>query len=319
MAPRRPHPYALLIEVFEVGRAMLLPAILGGASMGGRGMGRMMLWGLMFLTVPTLLFAIAEYLALRYRLAGDELIMDSGVFSRRHRVIPLARVQNLDLRQNALQRLFDVAELRVETAGGDSNEPVPLVLGRAKAEALRAELLAGRERAAPSTEAPSVSAAGVLAHISPQQLALAGATANEAGVIFALLIAALEVAYQLPLGIPRVRLDPRAVIPDLPLTSAVLLGLAVLLAFAILAWVLSITGAVVGYWDFVLERTGGELRKQYGSLDRREVTIPLGRVQALRVEESLMRRPLGLASLKIETAGGGPARLDAEAPRHFFP
>jgi putative membrane protein len=318
-APRRPHPYSLLTQVLEVGRAMLLPAVVGGASMGGHRMGRMMLWGLIFLAVPTLLFAVAEYLALRYHVAGDELILDSGVFSRRHRVIPLARVQNLDLRQNALQRLLDVAELRVETAGGDADEPVPLVLGRQEAEALRTELLAGRERAAARAEAASAPAAEVLAHVSPRELALAGATANEAGVIFALLIAALEVAYQFPLGLPRVRLDPRVLIPDLPLTSAVLLGLAILLLFAILAWLLSIAGAMVRYWDFVLERAGRELRKRYGSLDRREVTIPLARVQALRVEESLMRRPLGFASLKIETAGGGPGDARGARAEAFLP
>lgn len=316
--PRRAHPYALLIKVLEAGRTMLLPAVVVGASMGGMRMGQMMLWGLIFLAVATLVFAIAEYLALRYRLEWDELILDSGVFSRRHRIVPLARVQNLDVRQNLLQRLLDVAELRVETAGGDADEPVLLVVGRQQAESLRRKLLAGRDRAAPPAEA-TASAADVLAHLSPRDLALAGATANEAGVIFALLIAALEVAYQLPLGIPRVRLDPRLLLPDLPLTSTVLLGITVLLALAIFAWLLSIVGALAAYWDFTLERTGGELRKRYGWLDRREVTIPLTRVQALRVEESWMRRPPGYASLRIETAGGGPGEARRGGAEAFLP
>lgn len=317
--PRRAHPYALLTKVLEVGRTMLLPAVVVGASMGGMRMGRMILWGLIFLAVPTLLFAVAEYLALRYRLEGDELILDSGVFSRRHRIVPLARVQNLDVRQNLLQRLFDVAELRVETAGGDADEPAALVLGREEAESLRTKLLAGRDGAAPPAEVTPASGPDVLAHLSPRELALAGATANEAGVIFALFIAALEVAYQLPLGIPRVRLDPRLLLPDLPLTSAVLLGLAVLLALATFAWLLSIVGALAAYWDFVLEHTGGELRKRYGWLDRREVTIPLARVQALRIEASWMRRPLGYASLKIETAGGGPGEARRGGAEAFLP
>lgn len=317
--PRRPHPYALLVEVVQVGRSMLVPALIIGASMGGHRMGGILLWGLVSLTVLTLLFAVAEYLGLRYRLSEDELTLASGVLSRRHRVIPLARIQNLDLRQNALQRLLGVAELRVETAGTDADEPVPLVLGLRDAEALRAELLAGRERAGSPTHAESAAGAEVLARIPPRDLALAGATANEAGVIFALLIGALEAAYQLPLGIPRLRLDPRQLIPDLPLTSAVLLGLGALLSFAAFAWLLSIAGAMIVYWHFVLERVGGELRKRYGSLDRREVTVPLARVQALRVEESLLRRPFRLAALRIETAGGAPGEARRGGAEAFVP
>lgn len=305
-APRRPHPYVLLREAFDVGRAMVVPAVVVGASMGGMRMGRMMLWGLIFLAASTLVFAIAEYVALRYRFTGDELILDSGVFRRRHRVIPVNRVHNLELRQNALQRALDVAEIRLETAGGDADEPVPLVLAKRDAEELRRDLLSAREEALRRAEAGPASEAELLAEMSARDLALAGATANEAGLLFALLLAGFELAYQLPVRLPWARLDPRVWMADLSLTAVLLLGFAVVLAFATLAWILSIAAAVVGYWAFVLERTGGELRKRYGSLNRREVTIPLVRVQALRVEESLMRRPLGLASLKIETAGGGP-------------
>ncbi len=92
----------------------------------------MALWGLGLLAVSTLLFAVAEYLALQYRVTADELILDSGVLGRRHRVIPLSRVQNLELRQSTLQQAFSVAELRVDTAGGDTEDPIALVLGATK-------------------------------------------------------------------------------------------------------------------------------------------------------------------------------------------
>ena len=285
-------------------------------------MGRMVLWGLLLLGAPTLLLAVLDYLAFRYRVTPEELILDSGVLSRRHRVVPLSRVQNLEVRQTALQRAFGVAELRVETAGGSTEEAVPLVLGRSEAERLRAELLARRAgiRAVEGASGQAgASEGGVLAHLSARDLVLAGATANEAGVIAAVLVGALEAAYQLPLGLPRFRPDPTHLIPDLPLLSSILLGAAALLVLFSLAWLLSIIGALVGYWDFRLERTEDELRKAYGGVDRHEVTVPLQRVQALRVEESLLRRPLGLASLKIETAGGRPGEAQRGGAEAFLP
>lgn len=314
-APRRLHPFALLSEVVETGRGWFVPAVIAGASMGGGHMGRVVVWGAVFLIIPTLLFALAEYLAFRYRVAGDELILDSGVLSQRHRVIPLSRVQNLELRQNVLQRAFGVAELRVETAGGDTEEPAPLILGRPEAERLRTELLARRDRGGATLEPEAAPSARVLARLSARDLALAGATANEAGIIAAALIGAIEIGYRLPLGLPRPGLDPRVWAPDLPLLGTVILGLGLLLVLLSLAWLLSVAGALLRYWDYTLERAAGELRKRYGGLERREITVPLARVQALRIEESLLRRPLGLASLKIETAGGRPGegRRGAEA------
>ena len=316
--PRRLHPFALLTEAANAARALVIPALVGGASMGGGHMGRVVLWGVVLLAVFSVAFAVAEHLAFRYRVAADELILDSGVLNRRHRVIPLSRIQNLELRQTALQRAFDVAELRIETAGADTEEAVPLVLGRAEAELLRLELLR-RGESPPDGTAEPAQARQQLARLSARDLVLAGVTANEAGVVAAVLIGIFEAAYQLPLGIPRIRLDPRVLIPNLPLFSTALLGLAILLVLFGFALLLSVGGALVGYWDFVLERAGGELRKGYGAFDRRDVTVPLARVQALRIEESLLRQPLGLASLKIETAGAAPGKAGRGGAEAFLP
>lgn len=318
-APRRLHPFALLVAMFNVGRAWIVPALVGGASLGGGQAGRVVFWVLLLLVVPSLVSAIAEYFAFRFRLREDELVVHSGVLRRRQRVMPLARIQNVEMRQSALQRLFDVAEVRVETASGGSDEAVPLVLKHREAITLRDELLAGRAAAgSPSTAEVLVPApeAGVLARLRPGDLVLAGATANEAGVIAAVLIGAIELAYRLPLGIPRPTVGLREMLPDLSLIGVVLLGTAVVLLFVLVAWLFSIGGALIRYWDFTLERRGNELRKRHGLLDRREVVVPLARVQMLQIEESLLRRPLGLASLKVETAGSSPGesgRRGAEA------
>lgn len=317
--PRRMHPFALLAEVLGVARGWAFPALIGAISMGGGHMGRVLIWGVMLIAVPALLFGMAEYFAFRYCLSGGELILDSGVLGRRRRVIPLSRVQNVEIRQNPLQRAFGVSELRVDTAAGDTEKAVPLVLAHADAERLRIQILGHRGMEAPGTGPEAVPPREVLAQLSSRDLVLAGATANEAGVIAAVLVGVLELAYRLPLGLPRLDRALGGLVPELPLLGAVLLGAGLLLIFFGLAWILSVTGALVNYWGFVLERSGTELHKAYGGFDRRDVTIPLARVQALRIEESLLRRPLGLASLKIETAGAGLGEMPKGGAEAFLP
>src|SRR5690606_26450902 len=135
---RRLHPFTLLFSTVGIARRLILPALFGGISAGGGDAGRAVLFILAVLTVPSFAFAVAHYLTFRYVITGEELIYRSGVLRRRQRVIPLSRVQNIEVRQSLVQRLTGVAELRVETAGsGAEPEAALAVLGLTDAESLR--------------------------------------------------------------------------------------------------------------------------------------------------------------------------------------
>ncbi len=339
---RRLHPFTLLFATISVARRLILPAVVGGISRADGDAGRLVGWVVGILAIPAFVIAALRYATFRYRLGPDELVIDSGVLRRQHRVIPLVRVQNIDLRESALQRVCGVVELRVETAGSGSGAEASLeVLGRSEAEQLRTELLARRRMSREQAgrhqgegegegegelDAASASEAGeesppvhVLAHLGTARLAAAGATANEAGFIAAVLAAGLQFVddFALERYLPVLAIQER--LESATVTGAVLVIALALLTLLMLGWVVSIVGAVVGYHDFTLERIGGELRKRHGLLGRRQTTIPLERVQGLRIEESLLRRPLHLAALKIETAGGSPREQQKRGAETFVP
>lgn len=69
-----------------------------------------------------------------------------------------------------------------------------------------------------------------------------------------------------------------------------------------------LVGAVYGlvsYAVFRYELTADTFDLASGVLDRREREIPYGRVQNVDVRQSLLKRLLGLAVVRVETAGGG--------------
>lgn len=315
---RRLHPLTLGFSAFTIARQMVWPALAGGFGLGEGRIARMLPIFIAALAVPALIGAALKYGRYRWRLTADELFLRSGVLSRRDRVIPLARVQNVEVRQNVLHRVFDVAELRVETAGsGTEAEAVLSVLGVAEAQAIRAELLAHRrvpvsivsvDGDAPAMDRP---AAPPLAQLSTGDVLLAGATANEAGVIAAALAGLLQFVDDVPLPFVATVGDR---VMERAADALLVWGIGLLVVFLIVGWLISIAGAVARYHGFTLTVDGGEMRKRYGLLTLHEASVPLERVQAIRVEESLPRRLLGLASLSIETAGGTPGqRGGAEA------
>lgn len=343
---RRLHRFTVVSRGLRHARQLLLPAILGGASAGGE-ITEVLQWIALFLSVPSLAIATAQWLAFRFRIEGDDLVIDSGVLVRRRRVIPLARVQNVDLAQSTLERLARVAELRLETAsGGSDTEATLAVLSLQEAQELQGELLRRRGPAqpalavrgapadegstgrAPERQTPDGAAeVGVsplpaserrqLLRLGTADLVIAGATSNEAGLIAAGLATLLEVVNDLA-GFGRLE----SAVEDVFARGATLgpggavAAVALLVAmFFLLGWVVSIGATVVRFHGFTLTRIGDDLERAYGLLSRHRSTIPLDRVQAVRIEETLLRRPLGLAALKIETAGAGPQRQDGRGGR----
>ncbi|WP_424004660.1 PH domain-containing protein [Haloarcula salina] len=82
-------------------------------------------------------YALARYLRFRYELDGDTLSVESGVFARQSRQIPLGRVQNVDVEQNVVNRLLGLSVVRFETAGGSATEATLDAVEESEVERLR--------------------------------------------------------------------------------------------------------------------------------------------------------------------------------------
>lgn len=352
---RRLHGFTVVSGALRLARQLILPAILGGASAGG-DIASTLQWVALILTVPSLALSFARWLMFRYRVEADELIIDSGVLSRRRRVIPLSRIQNIDLQQSAIERLARVAELRMETASGGSETEASLaVLSLPEARELQTELMRRRARQAGAGAAgvaadPGVAGtAGVaereeaggaggasaaesglaaeegetqrrVLRLSIGDLAVAGATSNEAGLLAAGLATGLQLADDLG-GVDRVQGWLEAAFTRgaaLGIMGAVAAGVALAVAVILVGWVASIFVTVVRYHGFTLTRVGDDVRREFGLFSRHHSTVPLERVQAVRIEQTLLRRPFGLVALKVETAGAGPQQRRGEGGSEAF-
>ncbi len=84
----------------------------------------------------------------------------------------------------------------------------------------------------------------------------------------------------------------------------------------LLAWLLSIAGAVLAFAGFTVARDEDRLRLRRGLLSQREATVPVARIQAVRVIEGVLRRPFGLVTVRAEVAGYAK---EAAAAQTLFP
>ena len=85
----------------------------------------------------TVFFPRLHYKFWRFDLRSEELYLERGVLNRVRTIVPLRRIQHLDVSQNILEREFNLSKLIVHTAGSRSSDVVLPGLKMDEAERLR--------------------------------------------------------------------------------------------------------------------------------------------------------------------------------------
>jgi len=310
---RRLHPAGIAVLAVGALRSLAFPlgVAFAGAVAGG-GAGQPLVRALAFAFLGAVLAAavgMARWLTTRWSVTGGTIQLRSGLFSRREVDVPVGRVQALDIVHGPLQRLFGVRGVRVQTAGGAQEAEITLpAVTPADVELLRRALRGGRATAAEADRAVPLAER----RLGNRRLLLAALTAGQVGVILPALAVVPQLLAEVGGGdLETAGRDGLRIAPDSP-PEWILAAASLLL----LAWLLSIAGAVLAFSGFAIARDDDRLRVRRGLLAQRDATVPVARVQAVRVVEGLLRRPFGLVTVRAEVAGYAK---EAAAAQTLFP
>jgi putative membrane protein len=179
---RRLHPASALFGVGRQFRNLVVPGLFVLFSAGVAGWS-WQLW-VMPLLIPYAIASIGRYLSFRYRYEPNELVIRTGFIFRNERHVPYARIQNIDAVQNVLHRMLRVAEVRVETGGGEEPEARLAVLPLEAYEEMRRRVFLekGQRAAVPAEPVASTSRSRLL-HLPVRELLLCGFIQNRGGVV----------------------------------------------------------------------------------------------------------------------------------------
>ena len=313
----RLHPWSWLFVLLLQLRQYLLPLV--ALLVFGQRSERDPLW-LQLLPLVVIaglvVVSVLQYLSYRYRIGSEAITVRSGLLSRNRREIPFARIHNVVVQQNPLHRLFGVAELRLESAGGTRPEAEMRVLRMDQALALERLVRQrghspavvsvtedGRPAAVPTDDAR------VLLRMSMWDTVKLGLLSNRGWVLVAAALGGL------------VQVVPRRVMDDMVerggrqafgyaselqpgVTGAVLVVVAVLLLGWLGLRVLSVVLSVLRYHGFTLSEQERRLTVSTGLFSRTRSSVALRRIQAWTLRESITQRWAGARQLRIDSAAG---------------
>jgi putative membrane protein len=318
---RRPHPGFMVVEMARTLRSLVFPFIvivLGSGALRDPFSPRTLAMLGMFsvILLGSLLWNLMEWRFFRYALTPSRLLVRSGWIQRQERSVPYQRIQSVDVVETPTYRLLGLARVRVETAAGgmgDASEVDIRAVRRDEATAVRDRLM--RERQIARQAAPEVSTVAteglaamdaaategeLVRAMSLRELLLAGATSGTIGPAAAVIGAGLSVVDDI---VPETWWErvPWERVGSLWSNLGVI-GIFVLIV-ALLAWLMAIAGTVITYYGFELRRSDEHLFMQRGLLEKRRVTVPIHRIQAIQIEEGILRQPFGFVSMDYTSAG----------------
>ncbi|WP_265522493.1 PH domain-containing protein [Oerskovia flava] len=269
------------------------------------------LLGILAIGLVGLAYSALAWRMTTYAIDDESVRLHQGVLFRQQRKARLDRLQAVDIVQPLVARLFGLAELKLEVAGGADSGIKLGFLKEAQAQRLRNELLALAAGIRVGGPAPGASA-------SPDVEGTPGGVAPGDGV---------DASDTLALVAPEAPEQPITTVPPGRLvlsllrsgaTIGLVLGLLLLVGLVIGTRELSVLftafPAVLGFGGYLFSRFTREfnfrsalspdgIRLRHGLLETRSQTIPPGRVQAIRLTQGLLWRGPDWWRVDVNVAG----------------
>ncbi|KJQ53402.1 PH domain-containing protein [Microbacterium sp. SA39] len=268
----------------------------------------------------------------QFRITGDHVEVRKGIVFRSHRRAPLDRVQGVNLTRPFPARLIGLAKLEVVGAGNDANVDLEY-LATSRAESVRSDILrlaSGARAARQAALNPQSPLGGTGAAPASTRAQLRGSV-NEGVTSLISGVDLADVAPESVVKIPTGRLIGSQLISGLlwvlffgaifaialgstiigilvdgdPEGGVVLLGIGLGMGIPMTIAVVGITWAQISKsLRYSIAPTPDGVRITYGLLTTVTETLPPGRIFAVEVSQSLLWRPFGWWTIKINRMSG---------------
>ncbi|MDX1641486.1 MAG: PH domain-containing protein [Balneolaceae bacterium] len=301
---QRQHPVAALSRAFGLIRGNIV-TILVFLFFGAQSESFSFWWwtagGFAFLLIA----GFANWWRFLYKVEDGLIHIKSGIFVRKNLYLTKDRIQVIDITAGVIQRIFGLVRLDIQTAGASSRAAAIEAITREKAEEINRLLRRGTSGAEDEDFdiEQGESNAGIKKTITlpNKELLIAASTSGSFGI-------ALSV-----IGTVFSQIEP--VISEsqfydylysiLPSQTDAMFYIALVTGFIVFAWLLSFFGTLFNYGNFTLDVKEKEIVISRGVFEKKRITVPYNRIQAIHVSEGIIRQPLGYASVHLESAGYG--------------
>lgn len=311
---RKLHKTSPFFILWENIKKLIFPALI--AVVGTRSSS----WELYALAGAALIsiVSIIQYRFYRYCLEEDQIRVKEGIIFRNLRQVKYDKIQNLNLVQSPLHRIFGVVKVQLESASGGKPEAIINVIDLAAVDELKSILRKHDASAVETTDVENenseVKEQNSILSLNFSEIVRYGLITNKGLIAVALFFGFIgqffdsdnprNIRSAVKTGINYVTDGVEQMVPETSMLATMVFFVFFALIGLIVLWVLSIGMAWFKFHGFTLVKNKQKLAATMGLLTRLQATIPMKRIQTITVHNSWLHQLFGRIGVTIETAGG---------------
>lgn len=263
-----------------------------------------------FLTgIPAMILirSLVEFYFFRFSIQAGDLIIKKGFLSKKVVTIPLTKIQSVQIEQNLVHKIFDVAKIAIDTAGSEKSEAEIDAISVEKAERFKEFLLDKKDPGLGDINALPEHERVPVIRLSTTDILKLGLSANHLRaflIVLAFAISALQDLSEI--------FGNRVILFVEESSSAIgvsLASIAVVMVFVLgLSIIVSVARIILKYSNFTCSETDQGLRIRTGLIDSKQHLVPFNKIQFVSWEANWVRKMIGLFMLEIHQAQNEQAR-----------
>ncbi len=315
--PRRQSYVAILIIIISIFRRIikqlwpLLLVLLFNTKGSGSTSDRILLF-LACMGILSGVLSIISFFKYYFYVDEDELIVERGILRKSRTSIPFDRIQTINFEQELVHRLFNVAKLKIDTAGSSGAELSLQALSWPMANSLKSYLL---ERRPHNVLNKQVNADDIVEENIDHQimkvdfpsLIKIGATENHIRSGLLIIAFCFWIYDQLE------EVGLRSYVNEMnvgwqTIASSVYTVFVLFLFFAILAFTYSLIRITLKYYDLKLVREKSGFRVSYGLLNRKQTSAQDAKIQTISWAQNWLQKKVGLFQVFLRQASSKEVR-----------
>ncbi|MBU3156654.1 PH domain-containing protein [Clostridium estertheticum] len=310
------HKFIIFSEIFQFIKNSIVPLIIFLISIGSKipkKYGGDYTEGIVIITFFVIVSALAIFKWKRnvYNVQAEGMYMKYGIFEIHERTVPFSQVHTADISSSLIQRFFNVCKLEIDTAGGDTKSEISILLSKKEALTIKSIIFKVKRNENQDEIVEEKNMKKLTSSLKDLFVMATFSTRILAGffIIFAFYSKIDDI-------LPKEFKKKAQGYTDNVMkgvNGVNIIKYAVILIFIILfiSWVISIGLTIIKYYKFTVIREDDNIKLSYGLFNKKEVTIPVKRIQSLIIVEGVIKKSLGYFSLNVETIGYGKDKSES--------
>ena len=322
ITPQSQAPIGVFIEIaytFQKALRQFWPLlIIGFVKLKGFGL----LYSILIIICLLIITVILGYLNYKNFLfhineKDEEFILEKGVFNKKRIAIKLSKIQQVNINQSFLQKLVDVYEIEIETAGSTKKEAKINAVSKENAIRMRNLLLAERNSSNENETAKLAETSNqLLVNISPKSLLKVAITSDyfkSLWLVSIFLFASYNRLKDVFFNDKETENKVLNYFSDLDVQHYLII---IIVTGIILVFIFNILRTFIIYYGYKIGLKGNSLQFSYGLINDKNTLIQPSKVQKVTKVQNFFQRKMNLERINISQASSNIIK-DKKATIHI--